>query len=125
MASPLDSLIKNEVAKGFKGRLKKGTIRKETLGSGVDSFGDPSSSTFTTHSFEGIRDDFSAFYKSANGIPQTDVRILVLLGSTSVNPVQGDQVLIEGDWHKVVQERERDPAGATVALQCSKIKDPT
>lgn len=119
MASPLDGM-KKAIAKGFKGKLRVGTIRRATPG-GLDDFGDPIAPTTADYPFEGIRESFDASWAASAGIPETDVGILVLLGSTTVEPAQGDTVQIEGKWHMVRHVLDIDPAGATIRLQAYEV----
>lgn len=121
--SPLDGM-KKAIAKGFKGKLRTGVIRRMVPGTGVDDFGDPVGEVPATFDFEGIREDFDASWAASAGIPETDVGILVLLGSTTVEPAQGDAVQIEGKWHSVRRVIDIDPASATARLQAYEVKAP-
>lgn len=125
MKSALDGLIARNIARGFKGKLRSGTLRREVPGSGVDSRGDPLPGTTVTFSFEGIRESYDAAYRERAGIPQTDVKILVIAGSIRTTPKVGDQIFIQQQWHKVRSIADIDPATATYTLQCFDIKDPT
>ncbi len=124
MASPLDT-IRTAIASGFKGQLRTGTLRRPGYSSGVDSFGDPIPGTATTYECQGIREDYTALYKAEAGIPDEDVRILLIGGLVSVEPVQGDQIFIESKWHEVRRVESIDPAAASYTLQCFEIRDPT
>lgn len=123
MASLLESQLKKQVAAAFNGQLLTGTLRKES-GATLDQYGDLATITKTDYSFDGIRDSFSAFYAANAGIPVTDARILVIAGSLSsgIVPDQDDKVKIGGDWYRIVQVLEVDPAGATYTLQGHKIE---
>ena len=129
MVSLLDSALKQKVAAAFKGKLTRGILRK-TAGVTRDSNGDRSTGTVTTYTFEGIREDFSLFHKANSGIPETDVRILLILGS--LNPattVQKDnQIYLNTPWNAWYQVRRVltiDPAGASCSVQAYEIPDPT
>lgn len=123
MGTLLESAIKAQVAGAFKGLLLTGTLRRESSSS-VDSYGDPASPTAATYTFDGIRDNFSKAYAVAAGIPETDVRILVIAGSLSVTPKEEDQINIAGAWYEVRKVLEIDPAGATYTLQAFEIEAP-
>lgn len=125
MPSPLDQ-IKKQIAAGFKNRLKKGSLRKLALGAGVDALGDPVSGTATLYSFDGIREDFTAMYRAATGIPDTDVKILIIAGSlpAGIEPLQDDYVAIENAWYKIRKVLSIDPANATYTLQAFEAKVP-
>ena len=124
MVSILESEIKKQVASGFKGALLKGSLRR-VASTAVDAFGDPIPGAVTIFPFEGIRDTFTAKYAAEAGIPVTDVKILIIAGLITTDPIKDDKVLIRGQWHQVREIRERDPANATHVLQCFEIEDPT
>ena len=124
MASPLESQIKAQVAQAFKGKLLAGTIRRVGATT-LDNRGNPVPGAVSTFAFEGIRESYSAVYRAQAGIPAEDVQFLVLLGSTTSAPRQGDQIkLTNTSWHQVRTIPEVDPAGATAKCQCYAIPDP-
>lgn len=123
MASPIQSLIKNEINKGLGPQLLSGTLRRATPSTTLDSFGD-ATLTYSTFSMKGIVDTYSAFYKQQAGIPDTDVKLLVLAGSLSVRPQKDDQVKFRSTWYKV-RSVDTDPAEAAFELQAFEIPDPT
>lgn len=129
MVSLLDSAIKRKVAAAFKGKLTTGIMRRSVPG-GLDSNGDASAPTVTTFTFEGIREDFSLYSKANAGIPDTDVAIMVLLGSlVPTTTVKKDDQLYLGtpweQWYQVRRVISIDPAGATAKYQAYAIEDPT
>lgn len=127
MASPLESQIRKQVASALRGKLLTGTIRR--VGAAVlDANGDPVPGAASTYTFEGIRESYSAVYRSQAGIPAEDVQFLVLIGSVkpATEPRQGDQIKMSNTaWHQVREIPEVDPAGATAKAQCYEIEDPT
>lgn len=128
MASLLVSEIKKRIASGFKGRLTTGVIRREAVAS-INSYGDKVAGPVSNFTFEGIRQNFTALYKSQALIPDTDVSILVLLGSVkpAMSPIQSDKIYLNAPWlkwHQVRRILEVDPAGASMLLQCYEIKAP-
>lgn len=122
MASPLEGALKRQIAKGFAGKLTLGVLRRSTS-SGLDSWGDPLPPTITDISFNGIRQDFSLYTKANAGIPETDVNILILLGSmkpVELTPKKDDLVYMRKPWNQWYQCRRVlsiDPAGASCNLQ--------
>lgn len=124
MASPLLNLVRNEIKKGFQGQLLPGTLRRKSPGTVVDGFGDVTSSTFSTHTFNGMVDTYSAFYRKQAGIPDTDVKILIIAGSLAVEPQKDDQVKIRDTWYQL-RDKETDPAIAAWECQGYEIPDPT
>lgn len=128
MVSLLEGTLKARIAAGFKGKLTTGTLRRDTAGA-VDSAGDATTPTVTTYTINGIRDSFSASYLAQTGIPITDVRILVLLGSVvpATTPVEDDAIYLNAPWnrwHQVRRVLEIDPAGASCLLQAFEIPAP-
>lgn len=128
MTSILERQLKSKIAKAFKGKLLKGTLRRITA-AGLDAYGDPTSPTVQNVAFEGVRDTFSAYYKAQAGIPDTDVSILIILGSMNpaLTPNQDDKVYVSTPWNKWYQVRKVlsiDTAGAVAQLQAFEIPDP-
>jgi hypothetical protein len=124
VVSQLEGALKKQVAASFKGKLLKGTIRREVPS--LNSLGDPVNGTPITASFEGIRESFSDASILA-GIPETDVAILVLLGTTTIVPQQDDLIFIGkpfNKWHKTRRVMAIDPAGATCRLQAYEVPAP-
>jgi len=126
MPSLLQNKMAEMIAKGFKGRLLTGTLRREGATT-VNEFGDPVISSVDTFSVEGIRDNFAAHYAVLYGIPQSDVRILLIMNliKPATTPKKDDKIYIRGAWHQVRKILELDPASATITLQCFEIEDPT
>lgn len=128
MASPLDTLAA-KVAAGFKGKLSVGTLRRE-VPAALNEYGDPVPVTPDTYPFEGIRDTFSFAFASGAGIPLTDVKILIIAKSITVDPIAGDKVFIRttsastGAWYEIRAVLARDPANATHILAGFSIPDP-
>jgi len=117
VASPLVSQIRKQLAAGFKGKLLPGVIRKFIYT--VDQYGDRQTIGYNDYPFKsGIREAFDARYRAQALIPETDVKLLILLGSTSVQPAQADKVQLQGLWYEVRQVLEIDPATASISLQC-------
>jgi hypothetical protein len=125
MPSILEGFLKQKIAAGFRGKLKRGVIRRET-GASLNAAGHVVVGTPTTYTFEGIRENFDARYRAQAGIPETDVAILVLLGSVTpaATPKVGDLIQMDGVWHKVRVTLAIDPAGATWRGQCYEVGAP-
>lgn len=125
MASLLPTEIANIVANAFRGQLMTGQLRRE-VSVGVDDLGDPLPASSVTYSVQGIRDNFNAHFMSMQGIPHTDVRILLIVNLTSppTMPKQDDEIFIRNEWHRVRRVVEIDPASASITLQCFRITAP-
>lgn len=124
MVSLIPTQVRKLIYDGFKGRLLTGTLRRASEGTGLDSKGDPTGVTYSTSSIEGIVDTYNAFYKAQAGIPDSDVRIVVIGGSLSVTPQKDDQIKFRDKWYQV-REVSTDPALAHYELQSFEIEDPT
>lgn len=125
MAKSFLPLVRKAIAKGFKGRLSAGKLRQRVTVQ--DDFNDSSTVSFTDYRFDGIRENFDAAYQQRALIPETDVKVLVLLGSlpSTVVPVQDDEVFIDNGWFRVRRVLEIDPADASASLQCYQIPTPS
>lgn len=124
MTSPLQNQIRKEINKGLGPQMLEGTLRRAAPSSSLDSYGDPSSTSYTTYTCKGIIDTYTAYYKTQAGIPDTDVKLLILGGSLSVTPQKDDQVKFRSSWYKV-RRVMTDPALAAYELQSFEIPDPT
>lgn len=128
MTSLLVSELKRQVASALAGQLLTGTIRRDVAASLDPETGAPvvgSVDTFAVGSL--IRETFDAAWAAQAGVPQTDVAILVVLGSTTTAPQQGDLVHIGAPvdrWHRVRRVLDIDPAGATARLQAYEVPAP-
>lgn len=126
MVSPLESQIKKQVARAFRGQLLTCALRRASPAS-LNSYGDPVLGAAETFSFDGIRDSFSLEFALAAGVPVTDARLLVILGSLDpvTLPRQDDQVMVRSQWFQLRKQVAADPAGATQDWAGFEIEDPT
>lgn len=124
MVSQLLNQVRKQIGAGFKGQLLPGTLRRYTPGTVVDAAGDVTSETPSSHTFEGIVDTYSAFYRAQAGIPDTDVKVLIIGDSLDVTPQKDDQVKIRDKWYQL-RSVDTDPALAQYTCQAFEITDPT
>ena len=126
MVSLLESSIRKQVASAFAGKLLTCTLRRASPAS-LDSFGDPVLGAALSFTFSGIRDSFRLEFALAAGIPVTDAKILIILGSITpaASPRQDDQVKIRDQWFQLRKKVSADPAGATEDWAGFEIEDPT
>lgn len=120
MASPLDGKMRRDIAKAFRGKLKKGRIRVVEVAS-LDDFGDAAPGDPVEAVFDGIQENFNAMWAAQAGIPDTDLSVLIILGSIkpqTVVPAQDTLIYIENQWVRVRKVLGTDPANATMRLQC-------
>lgn len=75
--------------------------------------------TFSTYTVEGIRDNFNARFATLQGIPHTDVKILLIMNLIvpAAVPQKDDLIFIRDEWHKVREVLTIDPASASIELQ--------
>jgi hypothetical protein len=136
MTSFLAGPLAKQIARAFKGRLLVGTLYRDAP-STLDAYGDPvnASGDFLDYTFTGMRESFDARYRAQALIPETDVKIMILIAS--LRPIttitQNDQAsrisLLDRlsnvmFWYQVRRVLEIDPASATAILQCYQIPSP-
>lgn len=124
MVSLLESTIRNEVAKAFRGQLLTCTLRRVPNAS-LDAAGDVVAGAPQTWTFDGIVDGFSAYFANREGIPLTDARVLIIAGSLATVPEKDDQVKCRDEWFQLRRLVDRDPANASYTFSGFKIEDPT
>lgn len=128
MASPLESQISRAIYAGFRGKLFKGVLRRQenAVSGGLDTLGDALEASPVDYTLEGFREAYSRFTRASAGIPETDVRILILAQSVSVRPQKGDRIWLFKDpipgWWQVRGPVESDPATATYECQSFQVQ---
>lgn len=125
MASLLPTAIAQIVANAFQGKLMSGILRRENP-TALDSDGNPVPVAPTLYQVQGIRDNFSAFFATFNGIPQTDVKILLIMNLIvpPTTPLKDDLIFIRDEWYMVRRVLTIDPASASVEMQCFQVDTP-
>lgn len=117
MPGILEGTLAKAIFNGFKGRLLKGTLRRETLGTTLNSHGDPTGATVTTYSIEGFTSGYSDFYRAQAGIPETDVKVNIFAQSSSgLVPTKDDYVQFQSVWYQL-RSVKVDPATALYTCQ--------
>jgi hypothetical protein len=117
MASLLEGAIAKAIYAGFRGKLLKGTLRRNAVSGGLDGLGDAAAATPADYPLEGFRDTYSAYTRAAAGIPDTDAKLVILARSVSVRPQQGDRIWLCDAWWQIKGVPETDPATATYSCQ--------
>ena len=124
MAQLLTGKLAKAIFKGFKGKLLKGELRRETGNETLDEFGDSTDSTITYFSVEGFTDEFSDFYKEKAGIPETDLIVAIFAQSSpGLVPCKDDKVTFLNRWYQI-REVKVDPATALYECQAFEIDPP-
>lgn len=114
----LDGDIADAISAGFDGLLLAGTLRKVTTVS-RDSVGDPVTTT-ADYTVQGLQETYSAIVRKMAGIPETDVKLLLIAGLCGAAPAIGDKVQMNGQWFQV-RDVSIDPAGATYECQSFRV----
>ena len=121
MASQLEGKLRKTVAKGFKGKLLSGTLTRPASAT-VDEYGDPVETTPASLAVEGIVDNYSDAYRVAAGIPETDVKIVLILGNSETEPRKDDTVTFATfGTYKIRGPIKIDPARASAECQSFKV----
>jgi membrane-bound ClpP family serine protease len=117
MSSILQGPLANAIFAGFKDRLLVGTHRRETLGTTLDEYGDPTGSTVTTTAVQGFVSGYNEFFRATAGIPDTDVKVNIFAKSApDLVPTKDDLVLFNSVWYQIRSVRV-DPATALWTCQ--------
>lgn len=125
MAGLLEGKIAKAIFKGFKGRLLKGTLRRDTDSTTLDSLGDATSTTKTEFSIEGFTDEFEDLYRVRAGIPETDLKVNIFAESSpGLVPEKDDRVTFQSKWYQL-RKIKIDPAGALYECQAFQVPAPT
>lgn len=124
----LEGRLASAIFAGFKGKLLKGTLRREVNAesAGLNDLGDPIAMSPITFKCEGYVDSKTDRFLKTAGIPHLDATVYVFAKSLvpATEPQKRDQVLMGGQWYDV-HAIQNDPATAMHALGCSEIQDPT
>lgn len=115
MVSFLENKLRTAIAKGFKEKLLIGTISRQ-ISSSVNEYGDPIE-TSVTYRTEGFVSNYSDVYRAQAGIPETDSKIVIILGNSEIEPVK-DDVISFPNWPSFrVRKVKIDPAKASAVCQ--------
>lgn len=117
MASLLEGQLAKAIYAGFKGKLLKGILSRPVASGGLDINGDPVTVTPQAFPCEGFVENFSAYYREQNGIPDTDMSVLIFSESISTVPQKDDTITFRGTKYQIRKILEVDPAEATYRLQ--------
>jgi hypothetical protein len=124
----MPGLLEGDIAKaifaGFKGKLLKGTLRRETLGTTLDTYGDPTGDTVTIYPVEGFTSGYSDFYRMSAGIPETDLKVSIFSESSpGLVPQKDDLVKFQGRWYQL-RSVNNDPATALYSCRAFEVEAP-
>lgn len=120
----LDGDLAKAIYAGFKGKLLKGVIRQETVVGTLDANGDPVARTFPRTNIQGFTDEYSAAFKAAAGIPDTDLKVCFFAQSApNITPTKDDKIMFKNTWYQV-RKAAIDPADALWICQSFRIQEP-
>ena len=109
---------------GFKGKLRRGVIRRLGPGTGLDGHGRPQEPVPTLSPLEGFVDEYSNFTRAQANIPQSDRRVNIFGASLPAGyvPRKDDMVRLDypaangaparSEWYQLRERIETDPAKA-------------
>jgi hypothetical protein len=102
-----------------------GTLRRDNP-TAVDSKGDPVPGDYTEYAVQGIRENIDKFFATANGVPHTDVKFLLIMNliKPATTPQQEDWIFMYGEWHKIRRITGIDPARASVTMSAFRTPAP-
>jgi len=125
MPGILEGKLAKDIFRGFKGLLLKGTLRRETLGTTLDTYGDPTTDSVTNYSVEGFTSSYSDFYRARAGIPETDLKVNIFAESSpGLTPMKDDLVQFQSVWYQL-RSVSHDPAKALFVCQAYATDAPT
>jgi hypothetical protein len=125
MPGLLEGPLAKAIYNGFKGKLLTGVLRRETLGTTLNSYGDPTGATVTTYAIEGFTSRYSDFYRATAGIPETDIKVNIFAQSSpGLTPTKDDLVQFQGIWYQL-RSVSVDPATALYSCQAFVTDAPT
>lgn len=123
----LDGALADKVYQAFRGKLKSGYLRKMEIGSSTahDSYNDPVDKAPAIYACQGFADNYSDYFRSQAGIPETDVKLCIFGKSlpNGVRPEKDDKAQMGGVWYQV-RRAAIDPAGALWECQSFIIEAP-
>lgn len=120
MSSFLQNQLKNQIAAGFKNKLLKGKLERKT-NNGVNEFGDPVVNVEETFNIEGFTSKYSDFYRAKFGIPDTDLKVILIAGNCDVKPEKEDNVSFSDKKYQI-RSVNIDPAEATYICQAYEVQ---
>lgn len=120
LASFLETLVRNEIAKGFKGKLLVGTLSRPS-GTLVNEHGDTVQGDPDEYRVEGFIDSYTTYYRKQAGIPEGDSKVVLILGNCDVDPKKDDVVSFPNRPKMKIRDVELDPALAHAECQSFEI----
>lgn len=112
--------MKNAIAAGFKGKLLTGSLVRAT-GSTVNEYGDVVPGSPQTFRVEGFPDEYNDMYRQQAGIPETDVKLILIAGNSQTEPQKDDKVTFANFGTFQIRKVKTDPAKAHFECQAFKV----
>jgi hypothetical protein len=116
----LDRQLARQLLQGFQGKniLQAAKLWRAVPTGGLDSHGDPVSSTPTLWDFQGFTEDYNDAFRRAAGIPELDIRVNIFGASLppGIIPMKDDKAFIAGQWWQI-RKPGTDPAKALYVCQ--------
>ena len=120
----LDGDLAKAIYNGFKNKLLKGELRRETPSGTVDEYGDDVGPSISYTAIQGFTSRYTAFYMAQAGIPDTDLKVNIFAQSApSLTPNKDDKVTFQSRWYQL-RKVDVDPATALWVCQAFEIDPP-
>jgi len=119
MSSFLQNQLRNQLAAGFKNKLLSGILTRSQATT-LDSYGDPVSSTSETFKVEGFPSQYEEYFRAKFGIPDTDLKIVLIAGNCETRPNKDDVISFREKTYRL-RSVKVDPAEATYVCQAYEI----
>lgn len=126
----LDGGLAAALYAGFKDKLLKGTLSRESVAAsgGLDELGDPLATSPITYACQGFLDAYTVDFAAKAGIPLTDAKVCIFAASLAVRPLVGDLVgMVRAGattWHRLSGHIATDPAQALWECQGTEVPAP-
>ncbi len=110
----LDGRLTALFGRAFKAIYLDATLHKTTL---TKTASGGFTASFTDHAVKAQIDDWTQSYKARSGIPQTDIRILVLQDCVPVSPTQDDEITVRKQRYRITGPVRQDEAQTNWDIQ--------
>jgi len=119
MVSPLQGALAARIGRAFANIFYEATVQRTLMTGPIDPGKPQTPGARTTVSYpcKGIVDTYSDYAIAETLVDAQDRKILILATSISIEPTDGDRVVIRGETYMIISVKT-DPAKAVWELQC-------
>ena len=122
MSTLLKGKIRKAIAKGFKGKLLKGTLTRRNSSTVDPNTGFPTNTTPQSFTVEGFHDNYNETFRVGAGIPETDSQIILIAGNCQIEPKKDDKIIFPNYPSFQIRKIKTDPDKAHFDCQVYEIK---